>query len=109
MAVFVPRTIINGGLLRSFISQNVSLIVHVEEEVALQSRSFVGKTTDDVTVTIQLDDPLNVQVKGWIEVIGVPSGADTIRNKEVGLSMMMTLLFQPIVKYRESVLQNKPA
>lgn len=83
MVSFTPRTIINGSLLRNFISQNVSLHVNVEEEADRQSKLIKGKTTDDVDVKIVLSEALNVPVKGWIEVIGIPQGPDTIRNKEV--------------------------
>lgn len=83
MINYTPRTIINGSLLRNFISQNVSLHVHVEEEADRQSKVIKGKTTDDIEVKIVLGEALNVPVKGWIEVIGIPSAPDTIRNKEV--------------------------
>lgn len=83
MIDFAPRTIINGALMRNFISQHVSLTVHVEEEAERQCKSFKAKTTDDSTVNVMLAEPLNVSIKGWIEIIGVPSSPDTIRNKEV--------------------------
>lgn len=79
---FVPRTIINGKMLRQFINQNVSLIVQVENDVQLQIKSFTGKTTDNVEVTIELDQQLTSKLQGWIEVIGIPDNANTIRSKE---------------------------
>lgn len=88
MISYVPRTIINGALLRNFISQHVSLLVHVEEEADRQSKIILGKTTDDVQVKVMLNEPLNVPVKGWIEVIGIPATPDTIRNKEVVFSFL---------------------
>lgn len=91
MIDYTPRTIINGSLLRNFISQNVSLLVNVEEEADRQSKLIKGKTTDDVDVKIVLGEPLNVPVKGWIEVIGIPQGPDTIRNKEVRIYRMQTI------------------
>lgn len=90
MIDFAPRTNINGALLRSFISQHVSLVVNVEEEAERQCKSFTAKTTDDHTVNIMLAEPLNVPVKGWIEVIGVPSSPDTIRNKEVSAMLALS-------------------
>lgn len=89
MHEFVPRTIINGALLRNFISQHVSIMVHVEEEAEKNCRSFQAKTTDSLAIDVVLNEPLNTNVKGWIEVIGVPSGPDTIRNKEVSVQWIL--------------------
>jgi len=83
MIDYIPRTMINGALLRNFISQHVSVHVHVEEEAERQSKLIKGKTSDDVEVKVVLSEPLNVPLKGWIEVIGIPTGPDTIRNKEI--------------------------
>lgn len=88
---FVPRTIINGALLGKFISQNVSIHVNVLEEAERGSRSFKGKTSDNVDVTITPTDPLNVRVQGWIEVLGVPSSPDSIRSKEVSQAHFVML------------------
>lgn len=89
MHTYTPRSIINGSLLRNFISQHVSLHVHVEDEVERQSRMIKGKTSDDVEVKVFLTEPLNVPVKGWIEVIGIPQGPDSIRNHEVSVAFMV--------------------
>lgn len=83
MTEYVTRKIINGSLLRAYNGQYVSVHVNVEEEVDRFSKLIKGKTTDDVEVKIQLAEPLNVPIKGWIEVIGIPNGPDIIRNKEV--------------------------
>lgn len=85
MLDFAPRTIINGALMRNFISQPVSIMVHVEQEAEKYCKSFQAKTTDNLTIDVVLNDPLNTNIKGWIEVIGVPSGPDTIRSKEVSV------------------------
>lgn len=83
MTNFTERTIINGSLLKNFTGKNVSLHVQVENEADRNSKTITGKTTDNVEVKVMLSEPLNVPVKGWIEVIGVPIGADSIRNTEV--------------------------
>lgn len=83
MITFQSRTLVNGSMLRNFSGQHVSIHVNVPTEVERQATSIQGKTTDDLDVTISLAEPLNAPVKGWIEVIGVPTSANTIRNKEV--------------------------
>lgn len=83
MISFQERTLVNGSTLRNFSGQHVSIHVNVPTEVERQATSIKAKTTDDIDVTISLSEPLNAPVKGWIEVIGVPTGPNTIRNKEV--------------------------
>lgn len=83
MISFQQRTLVNGSTLRNFSGQHVSIHVNVPTEVERQATSIKAKTTDDMDVTISLSEPLNAPVKGWIEVIGVPTGPNAIRNKEV--------------------------
>lgn len=83
MISFQPRTLVNGSMLRNFSGQHVSIHVNVPTEVERQAATIKAKTTDDVDVTISLSEPLNAPVKGWIEVIGVPTSPNTILNKEV--------------------------
>lgn len=83
MISFTPRTLVIGSMLRNFIDKHVSIHVNVESEVERGAEVINAKTTDDMDVTINLAEPLNSPVKGWIEVIGVPTSANTIRNKEV--------------------------
>lgn len=85
MISFTQRAIVNGATLRNFTSQHVSIHVNVQPEVERQSMVIKAKTTDDMDVVINLSEPLNTPVKGWIEVIGVPTGGNAIRNKEVCL------------------------
>lgn len=85
MISFTERTIVNGALLRNFQNQHITIHVNVQPEVERQSTVIKAKTTDDMEVTINLSEPLNAPVKGWIEVIGVPTGSNVIRNKEVCL------------------------
>lgn len=83
MITFAPRTLVSGSMLRNFISQHVSIHVNVQQEAERGSTVINAKTTDDLDITIDLAEPLNSPVKGWIEVIGVPTSANAIRNKEV--------------------------
>lgn len=76
------RKIVNGALLRNNIGQTVSIMVHAED-VKPQTTTFHAKTTDDMEVQINLTEPLNVSVNGWIEVIGVPNSPSSIQNNEV--------------------------
>lgn len=76
------RKIVNGALLRSNIGQTVSIMVNADD-VKSQSTTFKAKTTDDMEVQINLTEPLNVPVNGWIEVIGVPNSPNSIQNNEV--------------------------
>lgn len=69
--------------MRNYSGQHVSIHVNVPNEVERQATTIKAKTTDDMDITISLSEPLNAPVKGWIEVIGVPTGANSIRNKEV--------------------------
>lgn len=79
----VKRSIINGALLSNNCGASVSLTVFVEQEVARQSTHFSAKTTDDQEVEINLNEPLNAPIKGWIEVLGTPRNSSTIQTTEV--------------------------
>lgn len=85
MISFTPRALVNGSMLRNFIDQHVSIHVNVQSEVDRGASVIKATSSDDVEVTINLSEPLNSPVKGWIEVIGVPTSGNTIRNKEVSL------------------------
>lgn len=92
MISFQPRTLVNGSMLRNFSGQHVSIHVNVPTEAERQSTVIKAKTTDDLDVTINLAEPLNQPVKGWIEVIGVPTGPNSIRNKEVRFSQPLLII-----------------
>lgn len=87
MISFTPRTLVTGSMLRNFIDKHVSIHVNVESEVERGVSVIHAKTTDDLDVTIEISEPLNSPVKGWIEVIGIPTSANTIRNKEVTVKL----------------------
>lgn len=103
MISFQSRTLVNGAMLRNFSGQHVSIHVNVPTEVERQATSIQAKTTDDMDVTISLSEPLNAPVKGWIEVIGVPTSPNAIRNKEVSFIH----LFHSVACYCEIVLVNE--
>lgn len=80
---FTERKIVNGSSLRQFGGQNVSIFVNVEPQAERNANEFTGKTSDDVTVKVILDERLNVELHGWVEVIGQVQSAATIVSKEV--------------------------
>lgn len=77
------RTLVNGSLLRDHLNKNISIHVNVEPEAERNAMMISAKTTDDMDVQIALNEPLNTPVKGWVEIIGVPSSPTSIQNKEV--------------------------
>lgn len=86
MISFQPRKLVNGAMLRNYSGQHVSIHLNVPIEVERQATMFKAQTTDDMEVTINLAEPLNTPIKGWIEVIGVPTSSNVIQNKEVTIS-----------------------
>lgn len=78
---FEPRSIINGKLFREFMGKNVSVMVKIEGDYTGQI--IKAKTTDQVPVRISLSEPIGGNPTDWVEVIGVVSGADMLRAKEV--------------------------
>lgn len=78
-----PRVLVNGAMLRNYSGQQVSIHVNVQPEAERNAMVINAKSTDDLDITITLAEPLNAPVSGWIEVIGSPTGASSIRNKEV--------------------------
>lgn len=89
MIEFVDRKFVNGALLRQFIGQHVSIFLNIEPRAERSTTLVTGKSTDDVTVKVHLNEPLNVPLHGWVEVIGVPKSNDSIENKEVSDSNIM--------------------
>lgn len=87
MITFTPRTLVTGSMLRNYIDTHVSIHVNVPQEVDRGATVIKATTTDDLDVTINLSEALNSPVKGWIEIIGIPTSANTIRNKEVFLTV----------------------
>ncbi|EDW82646.1 uncharacterized protein Dwil_GK10101 [Drosophila willistoni] len=78
---FDPRTIINGGMLKQFNGQTISIMVRVESVAGSQ---LVATSTDKQKLRINLSSGELSSAEGaWVEVIGVPHGNDTIRAQEV--------------------------
>lgn len=76
------RSIINGKLLKEHMGENVCIMVKVET-IDSSGKLFRGKTTDNINLQVNLSDPLNAPIADWVEVIGIPSGPNVIRCKEV--------------------------
>lgn len=82
MISFSPRKLVNGAILRTSSGGNVAIHLNVENAEQFV-RTITGKTTDDMDVRVELDEPLNVAVNGWIQVIGVPKTPNVVQAKEV--------------------------
>lgn len=79
---FQARTIINGALLRRYSEQLVSIVAKIED-IDSTDRLLKGKTTDNIGIRINLSEPISCPVNNWVEIIGKPSGPDTIKCSEV--------------------------
>lgn len=79
---FQPRTIINGALLRRYSEKLVSIMAKVED-IDSSGRVIKAKTTDNLDIRINLAEPVTSPVNNWIEIIGKPSGPDSIKCSEV--------------------------
>lgn len=99
MISYAQRTIVNGSLLRDHLNKNVSIHVNVEPEAERNAKVINAKTTDDLDVQIVLNEPLNTPVKGWMEIIGVPSSPTSIRNKEVNFKQSSSSSINIIIGY----------
>lgn len=82
MIGFSPRKLVNGAILRTSSGAHVTIYLHVENAERF-ARTITGTTTDELEVRAELDEPLNVAVNGWIQVIGVAKGPNMIQAKEV--------------------------
>lgn len=63
----VLRNIVNGKLLNQFNNQPVS-VMGVVSHISPSKQSFEMKTTDDVTVTVNLATPCDDPLEGYVEV-----------------------------------------
>ncbi|XP_017110076.2 uncharacterized protein RPA3 [Drosophila bipectinata] len=80
MEPFDPRSIVNGGMLKQFAGQTVSIMVRVE---SVAGATLLANSTDNQKLRINLPGELGAAQGAWVEVIGVPHGSDSIRAKEV--------------------------
>ncbi|EDW65881.1 replication protein A 14 kDa subunit A [Drosophila novamexicana] len=77
---FEPRTLVNGGMLKQFAGQTVSIMVRVE---SVAGTTLMGLSTDNQKLRISLPSELGAAQGAWVEVIGIPNAGDAIRAKEV--------------------------
>ncbi|KAH8275984.1 hypothetical protein KR018_000484 [Drosophila ironensis] len=80
MQPFDPRSIINGGMLKQYGAQTVSIMVCVE---SVAGTTLLATSSDNHKLRINLPNELSAVPGSWVEVIGVPHGSDTLRAKEV--------------------------
>ncbi|EDW07515.1 replication protein A 14 kDa subunit A [Drosophila mojavensis] len=77
---FESRTLVNGGMLKQFTGQSVSIMVRVE---SVAGSTLLAISTDNQKLRINLPSELSAAQGSWVEVIGIPSAGDTIRAKEI--------------------------
>lgn len=77
---FEPYTPVNGGMLKQFAGQTVSIMVRLE---SVAGTNVVANSTDNHKLRISLQREVHAPEGAWVEVIGVPSSGDSIRGKEV--------------------------
>ncbi|KAM8720747.1 hypothetical protein ACLKA7_006739 [Drosophila subpalustris] len=77
---FESRTLVNGGMLKQFVGQTVSIMVRVE---SVAGSTLLANSTDNHKLRISLPSDLGAPEGSWVEVIGVPNSGDVIRGKEV--------------------------
>lgn len=95
---FETRTFVNGGMLRKFNGQNVSIFLRIEEEAGT---NLVGLSTDKQKVRVKLQDSTGGRSGSWVEIIGKPMGSDVIEAKEVfneGITASF-LIISALLKY----------
>ncbi|KAH8289801.1 hypothetical protein KR054_011199 [Drosophila jambulina] len=92
MEPFDPRSIINGGMLKQFSGQTVSIMVCVE---SVAGTTLLANSTDKHKLRINLPGELGAAEGAWVEVIGVPHGADSLRAKEV--KFLLDLASSPLL------------
>ena len=77
---FTERSIINGSLLRSFTSKPISILVNID---GVNGKLLKGKTTDNHEISVNLPEPPTSLIQNWVEVIGTPISATTVKCSEV--------------------------
>lgn len=99
MISFAPRKLVNGATLRSSTGAHVAIFLNLEN-AERYARTITGKTSDDIEVRLELDDPLNVDVNGWVQAIGVAKGPNTIQAKEVSHFFLWSITTSTsVIKY----------
>ena len=67
---FEERNVVNGAFLRRYLNGQVSIHLHLDRPVYQGTSTFFGKSTDGMEIRVNLDQALNSNIEGWIEVIG---------------------------------------
>lgn len=87
---FESRTLVNGGMLKQFTGQSVSIMVRVE---SVAGSTLLAMSTDNQKLRINLPSELSATQGSWVEVIGIPSAGDTIRAKEVNIIVCLLEIY----------------
>lgn len=77
---FEPYTPVNGGMLKQFAGQTVSIMAQLE---SVAGTNVVANSTDNHKLRVSLPSEAKGKEGGWVEIIGVPSSGDAIRGKDV--------------------------
>uniref|UniRef100_A0A1A9WXV0 Replication factor A protein 3 n=1 Tax=Glossina brevipalpis TaxID=37001 RepID=A0A1A9WXV0_9MUSC len=80
MDTFMERAWVNGGLMKNFIGQNVSVLLCVNEEIG---PNLITTSTDDQSITVKVSEVVGAKEGEWIEVHGKPLNSNTIHCKEI--------------------------
>lgn len=83
---FVERQIVNGTTMKKYMNKQVSIYLKVQN-ASSGGKQISGQTSDGIDLKVQLQEPLNMPVQGWIEVIGVPIAGDVIKCTEVSIKI----------------------
>lgn len=78
---FRPRKIVNGKMLAANKDADVSILLNIEDVDGPCQLS--GKSTDGVEVRVTTATEERVSARGWMEIIGRPTGPGAIRASEV--------------------------
>ncbi|XP_053957772.1 uncharacterized protein LOC128862950 [Anastrepha ludens] len=76
---FESRTFVNGGMLRKFNGQYVSIFLRIEEEAGT---NLIAMSTDNHKIRVKMQDSTGGRKGSWVEIIGKPVGSDAIDAKE---------------------------
>jgi len=79
---YQPRNVINGALLKQHMGKEISIFLRVDD-VDPAGSTLVCKSSDDKDIRVTLAVPLDSLIKGWVEVIGTPTGLNSVRCREV--------------------------
>lgn len=67
------RDIINGSQLPRFVNKPVSIIGQVQD-IDANGKFFQIRAVDDAIVRINVKEPVNTPITGWVEARGISTG-----------------------------------